>query len=346
MNIRTVLSFHCVPDLNWDYRMERAPILYVNEIAYPILAVFGIPANVLTAAILYRGKCGLSKGITRYMVAMAISNLLVLIVHVLIRKIYMYYTPNSFLSLSAICPSNIYLRVVTLDFSVWLTMSFTFDRFVSICCPKLRLAYCTDRTAVTVIVSLWALSCLKYIPFNVMYVPRLTVDNVKWGCRPKRAYFISGWWLVFSWMCSISLPFLPFLIILLFNGLTVKNIIAANKVRRRLKALNGKDTEAENRRKSIVLLFTVSGAFILLWTTVAVNFICTRVAVNFLGGDHTSPSYIANDVGVLLMHVSSCANTCIYGMTQRKFRQEVKNAFTHLTSIVQPMTPARQLPGT
>ncbi|XP_055486395.1 probable G-protein coupled receptor 139, partial [Leucoraja erinacea] len=289
--------------------MGRAPILYVNEIIYPILAAFGIPANILAAAVLYRGKCGLSKGITRYMVAMAISDLLVLIVHVLVREIYMYYVPNSFLSLSAICPSNIYLRVVTLDYSVWLTMSFTFDRFVSICCPKLRLAYCTDRTAVTVIVSLCALSCFKYIPFHFMYVPRFTVDSEEWGCRPKRAFFISSWWTVFSWMCSICLPFLPFLLILLFNGLTARNIIAANRVRRRLKAMGGKGTGAENRRKSIVLLFTVSGAFILLWTTVAVTFICTRVTVNFMGGDHSSPSYIANDVGVLLMHISSCANT-------------------------------------
>ncbi|XP_032871846.1 probable G-protein coupled receptor 139 [Amblyraja radiata] len=297
---------------------------------------------MLTVAILYRGKCGLSKGTTRYMVAMAISNLLVLIAHVLIEKIYMYYTPNSFLFLTAICPSNIYLRVVTLDYSVWLTMSFTFDRFVSICCPKLRLAYCTDRTAVMVIVSLWPLSCLKFIPFNFMYVPRLIVDSVKWECRPKRDFFISGWWLVFSWMCTISLPLLPILIMVLFNGLTVRNIIAANRVRRRLKATDsGKDTEAENRRKSIVLLFTVSGAFILLWTTVTVSFICTRVTVNFAGGDHSSPFYIANEVGVLLTHVSSCANSCIYGMTQRKFRLEVKNAFTHLTSIVQLMTPAR-----
>ncbi|XP_055521376.1 probable G-protein coupled receptor 139, partial [Leucoraja erinacea] len=281
-----------------------------------------LSTNVLTAEILYQGKCGLSKGTTRYMVAMAISNLLVLIVHVYIRKIYMYYTPMSFLFLTEICPSNIYLRVVTLVYSVWLTMSFTVDRFVSICCPKLILAYCTDRTAVTVIVSLCALSCLKYTPFNFMHPPRLTVDSVKRGCRPKRAYFISGCWLFFSWMCSISLPYLPFLLILLFNELTVRKIIAANRVRRRLKALDGKDTEAVNRRKSIVLLLTVSGAFILLWTAVAVTFICTRVTMNFAGGDHTSPSYIANDVGVLLMHISSCANTCIYGTTQRKFRLE------------------------
>ncbi|XP_032871852.1 probable G-protein coupled receptor 139 [Amblyraja radiata] len=327
--------------------MGRAAILYVNEIIYPILAAFGIPANVLTAVILHRGKCGLSRGITRYMVAMAISDLLVIILHVLLREIYIYHVSNSFLSLSAVCPSNVYLRIVTVDYSVWLTVSFTFDRFVSICCPKLRVIYCTDRTAAVVIMSMCALCCIKYIPFNFMYESRFTVDSVKWGCRPKPAYFTSVWWVAFSWMCSISLSFLPFLLVLLFNGLTVRNIVAASRVRRRLKALDGKDTETENRTKSIVLLFTVSGAYILLWTTATVTYISTRVTVNFVGGDQTSPSYIANDVGVLLMRISSCANTCIYGMTQSRFRQEVKNAVKYLTGVVsKPMKLVRQWAGT
>ncbi|XP_032903463.1 probable G-protein coupled receptor 139 [Amblyraja radiata] len=308
--------------------MGRALILYVKEVSYPILAAFGFPANILTAAILYRGKCGLTKGITRYMVAMAMSGLLVIIFHVLLQGIYGYYNPNSFLSLSAVCPSDVYLRIVTLDYSVWLTVSFTFDRFVSICCPKLRLTYCTDRTAVTVIVSMCALSCIKYIPFQFMYEPRFTKDNVNWGCWPRPAYLTSIWWIMFSWMCSISLSFLPFLLILFFNGLTVRNMVAASRVRRRLK---GNDTEAENRRKSMVLLFTVSGVYILLWTTETVTFVCTRVTVSPADGNHTSPSYIANEVGVLLIYVNSCANTCIYGMTQKKFRQEVKNAISHVT---------------
>ncbi|XP_032871851.1 probable G-protein coupled receptor 139 [Amblyraja radiata] len=261
---------------------------------------------------------------------MAMSDLLVIFFQVLLQGIYVYYNPNAFFIRSTVCPSYVYLRILTLDYSVWLTLSFTFDRFVSICCPKLRLTYCTDKTAAVVIVSLCALSCLKYIPFYFMYEPRFTMDNVNWGCRPKPAYFTSIGWVIFSWMCNISLSLLPFVLILLLNGLTVNNIIAASRVRRRLKGHDGKDTESENRRKSIVLLFTVSGTSILLWTTGAVTFICTRITINFVGSDLTSPSNIANEVGVLLIRVSSCANTCIYAMTQSKFRQELKNGMKSL----------------
>ncbi|XP_032871850.1 probable G-protein coupled receptor 139 [Amblyraja radiata] len=323
--------------------MGRAPILYVKEISYPILALFGIPANVLTAVILCRGKCGLTKGITRYMVAMAMSHLLVVISHVFLREIYIYHNPYSFLSLSTLCSSYIHLRVAILDYSVWLTVSFTFDRFVSICCPKLRLTYCTDKTAAVVIGSLCALSCLKYIPFHFMYEPRFSVDNVNWGCRPKAVYFTSIGWVAFTWLCSASLSLLPIGLIIFLNGLTVRYIVAASRVRRRLKSLEGKDTEAENRRNAIILLFTVSGTSILLWATATVTLICTRVTVNFVGADLTSPSTIANEVGILLLRVSCCANTCIYAMTQSKFRKQLKNGIKILTRvIISPMKQAKQ----
>ncbi|XP_072892030.1 probable G-protein coupled receptor 139 [Hemitrygon akajei] len=299
-------------------------------------------ANVLTAAILHRGKCGLSKGITRYMMAMAISDLMVLVFHVLFREIYLYYTPNSLLSRSRVCPSYVHLRALTLDYSVWLTVSFSFDRFVSICCPKLKPRYCTEKTAAVVIVSLCALSCFKYIPFQFMYEPRYVMDNVKWGCQPKPAYFTSKWWMSFTWMCSISLCLLPFAIILLLNGLTVRNIVAANRARRRLKGQNVKDSESESRRKSIVLLFTVSASSILLWTTAIVSLICTRVTVNFVAEDLRSPAAIANEVGILLIRISAGANTCIYAMTQRKFRDELKNGINNLTrAIIDPIKFAR-----
>ncbi|XP_055521869.1 probable G-protein coupled receptor 139 [Leucoraja erinacea] len=297
----------------------------------------------MTAAILYRGKCGLTRGITRYMVAMAMADLLVVILQVLLKEVYIPYTYNSFLSRFTMCPSYVYLRILALDCSVWLTVSFTFDRFVSICCPKLRLVYCTNRTAAVVIASMCALSCLKYIPFHFMYEPHFTMENVNWGCRHKDAYFTSIWWMLFSWMCNLSLSFLPIILILILNGLTVRNIVAASRIRRRLKSLDGKDTEVANRHNAIVLLFTVSGTYILLWTTGAVTFIFTRITINFVASDLTSPSTIANEVGTLLIRLSCCSNTCIYAMTQSKFREEVKNGIKVLTRFIgNPVKLARQ----
>ncbi|XP_072405952.1 uncharacterized protein [Chiloscyllium punctatum] len=297
------------------------------------------PANLMTAVIHSRGKCGLSKGITRYMVTMAISDIIILIIHVL-QEIIVYYYPYYFLSRTAICPSHSYLKVLTIDYAVWLIVSFTFDRFISICCQSLRLTYCTERTALAVIVSIFVLSCLKYIPFHFMYESMFVLDKVEWGCQTKSVFFTSLGWASFSWMCSVSISILPFFFILLLNGLTVKHIMVTCRVRRGLKrhgkCLNQNDSEMENRKKSIVLLFTVSGTYILLWMTETVTFMYTRVTVNGFDKNYSSPVYIANEVGVFLMHLNFCTNTCIYSLTQIKFREEVKKGVHYL------FTPARK----
>ncbi|XP_041068295.1 probable G-protein coupled receptor 139 [Carcharodon carcharias] len=329
--------------------MGRAPILYLKEIGYPIVAVFGIPATLMTAVILSQGKCGLSKGITRYMVAMAISNLLVIIFHVVVQEILAYYFPYSFVTQSSICPSHAYLKMVTMDYSVWLTISFTFDRFISICCQKLRHRYCTERNAVVVIVSICVLSIIKFIPCHFMYEPRFMIDNTWWGCKAKSAYFTSVGWMAFSWVISLSIALLPFFLILLLNGLTARHILVTSRVRRALKGLgsgqNQSDDEIDNRQKSIILLFAVSGSYILFWMTISVTFLSTRIAANGFVQSYSNPSYIANEVGMFLMHIATSVNTCVYGMTQRKFREEVKKVVKYsLTPFSKLIKLKLQLP--
>ncbi|XP_078090936.1 zona pellucida sperm-binding protein 3-like [Mustelus asterias] len=75
----------------------------------------------------------------------------------------------------------------------------------------------------------------------------------------------------------ILTPFVPFLLILLLNALTVRHILVSSGARRRLRlhssGKNPSDPEIEKRRKSIILLFVISGNFILLW----VMFLSVRV---------------------------------------------------------------------
>ncbi|GCB66591.1 hypothetical protein scyTo_0010120 [Scyliorhinus torazame] len=53
-----------------------------KETYYLILSIIGSPVNLLAIVILIRGKCGLSSCTTRYLVAMATADLLVIITEV------------------------------------------------------------------------------------------------------------------------------------------------------------------------------------------------------------------------------------------------------------------------
>ncbi|XP_072406613.1 probable G-protein coupled receptor 139 [Chiloscyllium punctatum] len=313
------------------------PVIYeIDLIFYPVLAAIGIPVNLVAIVILIRGKCGLSKSVSRYLGSMAAADLAVVIIDVILHRINNMYLPISFLYLTPICKINFVMYIIAVDCSVWFTVAFTFDRFVTICCQKLQTKYCTDKTAKMVIVSVFVVSCLRSIPFYFSDEPAFISDNMPWHCVPTTAYLYSPLWKAYEWIDSVTTPLLPFLLILIFNALTVKHIISVNKVRMRLRSdsANQNDPEIKNRRKSMILLFTISTNFILLWLTYVVYSVNWPV-VNFNYTDkyYSNSIYILQQVGFMLQLLSSSSNTCIYGLTQRKFREELKNGVKYFFTL-------------
>ncbi|XP_078390301.1 putative G-protein coupled receptor 139 [Cetorhinus maximus] len=320
-------------------------IKVAEKIFHTILAVIGVPVNLLGIVILSRGKCGLSTCTTRYLVAMATADLLVIITHVILTKIRNYYFPVTFLDITPVCSVHVVLLVAATDCSVWFTVTFSFDRFVAIRCQKLRTKYCTGKTAAVVLVTTGILLCLKNISWYFTYEAFVIIDNVPWGCFPKPSIYTDPGWVGFSWFKTVLTPLLPFGLILLINALTVTHILVASRVRKGLRAQskgeNRSDPEMESRRKSMILLFTISGIFILLWSVHVIKFFYIDVrGLVYL----TYPEYILQQVGFMLRSLNCCTNTFIYGVTQSKFREQVKKTVKYpVTSIIQLMKKKNRL---
>ncbi|XP_067835367.1 probable G-protein coupled receptor 139 [Heptranchias perlo] len=295
-------------------------------------------ANVMTIVILSRGKCGLSNCVTRYLVAMAAADLLVIINDVILFRIKEYYFPTNFLFLTPVCSFQTALNHAVSDISVWLTVAFTFDRFITICCQKLRTKYCTEKTAAVVIGTLCALFCSKNIPWYFAFEPYIILENVPWGCIVKPDFYPSAAWVAFTWIHRCLTPLLPIFLILLLNSLTVGNILVASRVRRRLRGsksdANHNDPEMENRRKSIILLFAISGNFILLWMTYVLFFLSVRITNRYYRTGFNDPMFIADQTSYMLLLLSCCTNTCIYAVTQTKFREELKNGVKYPLKLI------------
>ncbi|XP_067870904.1 G-protein coupled receptor 15-like [Heterodontus francisci] len=308
--------------------MHAPPRGPAYAIYYTALAAIAVPVNLVAIVILSRGRCGLSRCITRYLVSMAATDLLVIITAVLLNRIPGIYFPGSFLSITPVCSLGIALIYASRDSSVWLTVTFTFDRFVAICCQKVKTKYCTEKTAAMVIGTVCFLGCLINIPWYFMHEPIYTIDNVPWYCRQKDIRYNSLLWTAFDWIDRILTPCLPFFLILLLNALTVRHILAASIARKRLRAHyngdNQNDREMESRRKSIVLLFAISGSFILLWMTYVAQFLYEQFTNDYKIKNFNDPKFIFRESANMLQLLSCCTNTSIYAVTQNKFREQLK----------------------
>ncbi|XP_032890430.1 probable G-protein coupled receptor 139 [Amblyraja radiata] len=336
MSISVVIGYqHAFPKKM--HAPGNAPIFAVY---YTTLAAFGLPANMVTIVILSQGRCGLSKCITRYLVFMAVTDLLVIVAAVILTRLRPIYFPLSFLATNPACSVVIAVSWACKDTSVWLTVAFTFDRFIAICCQRLKHGYCTEKTAAAVIGVICVLVCFKNIPLYFVYEPVYIIDKVPWYCSIKEIYYTSTSWRVYDWLHRILNPCLPFLLILLLNALTVRHILAASGARKRLRAQsngdNQRDPEMESRRKSIILLFAISGSFLLLRLTFVVNFLFVQFSSNNYANssNSTDPRFILQESGYMLELLSSCTNSCIYAGTQTKFREQLKYAVTYPFNLI------------
>ncbi|XP_067910322.1 probable G-protein coupled receptor 139 [Heterodontus francisci] len=320
--------------------MHAPPSGLVYAIYYPVLAAIAVPANLVAIVILSRGRCGLSKCITWYLVSMAVTDFLVVITGVILNRIIGIYFPFSVLSTTVACSLSNALIFASRDSSVWLTVAFTFDRFVAICCQNLKAKYCTEKTAAVVIGTVCALISIKSVPWYFIHEPKYIIDNIPWYCNIKLSFYTSPAWRIFGWFDRISIPCLPLLLMLLLNALTVRHILVASRVRRRIWAKsngeNQSDPEMESRRKSIVLLFTISGSFILLWTPNLINFLYVTISNGYYstGSNLNDPKFILQESANMLQLLSCCTNTCIYVGTQSKFRDELKNMIKYPLNII------------
>ncbi|XP_055521957.1 probable G-protein coupled receptor 139 [Leucoraja erinacea] len=301
------------------------------EIFYPIIAVIGVPANLMSLVILFRGKCGLSKDITCYMIAMAMGDLMVLVFNVIVSQIVRYHFPGSPLRYTPVCRLSSYLQGFSFQLSTWFTVSFTCDRFVAICCQKLRRTYCTERTAAMVLATVGMVSVLTNVPLPLRYRPCYTVHRVAYGCCPVPGHLESPLWSAHGWASNLLNTFLPIPALLLLNSLTARYILGASRARLALKGprqVGGDDDpEVRSRRASVALLFAVSGSFVALSVPIMVidAWVGVSGTVMFRG---PRSLYAAVQVAMLLKCLGSCTNTCVYALTQSRFRAQMIGLLT------------------
>ncbi|XP_067876896.1 G-protein coupled estrogen receptor 1-like [Heterodontus francisci] len=316
-------------------------LLIIQYIYYPILAFIGVPANLLTIVIMSRGKCGLSKCVTRYLVAMAMADLLVVILDLILRHIPIVFREHfHFLWSIRMCNIHAVLLFAATDCSVWFTVTFTFDRFVAICCQKLKTKYCTEKTAAVVLGTVTVLSCLKNIFWYFMFTDQYWMWNAPWFCPRTFHGMFSLVWGAIEFLHYILTPGVPFVVIMLLNAFTIRHILVSRRGRRRLQTHSTgdsrRDPEMESRRKSIILLLFISANFILLWALLTAFLIWWRIRVL------TKSSYLIGAVmeaGYMLQLLSCCTNTGIYAVTQTKFREQLRNVlkkpFTPIVTFIQ-----------
>lgn len=212
---------------------------WIQRVAVPLIMVIGLFGNLITIIIMTRRR--MRSTTNMYLAALAFVDMLYLVLTFVLglshypnmaeRKYYFYWRLKPFLMMLTDACSNT---------SVWLTVTFTIERYIAVKYPMRGKVWCTEARAKKLIAFVFAFSILFAlpVPFEWEVVERgpasengntiaLSLDNTEFGRDEvyKTIYYR---------LTAIMFYFLPLLSVTLFNGFLIRSVHQSKKERNRM----------------------------------------------------------------------------------------------------------------
>lgn len=278
----------------------------------------------------------ISRSSIYYLMAISVADTLVLLLIVIFELVLKFHVHEPFWAREPWCTVRDIFNYGAYNASVWLVVTFTVERFIAINSFRLKTKSRTSRSTIIAITLTFVLSYLLAIPYywsnqsqaspgsiNVTEMQRFLHECVyKQNISPFFVHGLVCFQTVFDYI-------VPLIIIFTLNGLTLRLIVRSNKVHHSCE-VKGVGNSANSlsfraqKRKSIVLLITVSMSFALLCVTRLVTQIILRIA--YYDIDREDYSYTINivaDIGSMITLTNMAINMYLYACTQSKFRKEL-----------------------
>lgn len=303
----------------------------------PILILLGTFGNIFSFIILKR-KAMLKFSTYFYLMILALADTLVLYVG-LLRLWIGELTRHDIRDTSDwLCKLTNVIGYTVSDFSVWLIIAVTIERYIVVCHPLQANSLCNSQRAKKVIVALlgamFALNSHFFWTVEVRMFKHSDVPLRVCAAGERHAYLMENVW---PWVDALVYSFLPFAFILTLNGLIIRQVLLSRQHRHELRSAGIGDlggsggSVTEQRRPShegntrlTVMLLTISFAFLL--TTLPMNI--SNIAATFCNVfkndlQRVAKFRLARTITELLMYVNHSMNFFLYCATGQKFRHQL-----------------------
>jgi len=333
-----------------EYRIHNQLLLYIP----PIFFIVGLVGNMLSAVILTRPPMR-SISTYRYLAVLSFTDSLVLSVGLLRMWLGQLLIGNDVLDQwTWACKLVNVVGYTVSNFSVWLIVAVTAERFIAVCYPLMAPSVCSRRRSTRIILAVLAVQLTIHVHFawtvgvhattattdRVTHLP--TVPEAKTQCVASKGFeiLIDDVW---PWVDAAIYSFVPFIVIMALNAMIMRQVITSKRNRGELcqqtstnlttpssqgTRVTSKTTEST---RLTIMLLTVSFAFLI--TTFPMN--TTLIATSYVGRSASMSNGLMTDLALaaklilvrtvceLLMYVNHSINFFLYCATGQKFRRQL-----------------------
>ncbi|XP_041661902.1 probable G-protein coupled receptor 139 [Cheilinus undulatus] len=317
--------------------MEGASVtafVTVQKIYYPLLCIMGIPANLFTFYMICFRKCGMSDTAIVYLSCLAIVDTFYLVWVILLDLTLTFWILQPFWHSHPMCGIMGFLQYGSLYSSSWIVVVFTIERYLVLRSTAAKQHFSQARVTRLTCVGIVLVSHLVSVPMawiNVVSPVNLTVNGENMTL-PRCHYRDQAYTTIIVWIATFLSGGIPIALVIIFNYLIGYHLSRASNLftKEERRVMHGRSTRGMLRR-TILLLGTVSVAFVVLSLPRFVTYCILRTTYNtenFDRNDYSIPINVAGDLANMLQNLNSTTNFLLYCMVSRRFRRELVHVVT------------------
>ena len=312
---------------------------WINGVITNIVVILGLIGNILTIVIL--SQRAMRSSTNYYLSALAVCDSIVLISTAFLIGLPGIPNMSGYMSyVFAYVVSYFYpLALIAQTATIWLTVSFTVERYIAVCHPLKAASMCTISRAKIVIIGVSLGSSLYNIPrwFDYQPVSNWNPSTNETVVIPERTEFSQNHiylQVYFSWLYVPIMCIVPLLVLSILNTFL---ILAVRKSQRQRKDMNVKQSRENN---VTIMLVTVVIVFIICQVPALVYNIAFAIDNAYV--NNTFGYQVLSNIRNFLVNFNSAINFLLYCALGQKFRRIFLHTFfrrcIHETSPCQAFT--------
>ena len=343
---------------------------WIQRVLVPIVMIIGVIGNSMTIVIMTRRRMRSSTNI--YLAALATFDMIYLIfAFVLSLKHYPDISNVRYYYYWKMFPYSLMIADACTSISVWLTVTFTIERFIVISHPIRGKVICTEARAKKVILIVFII-CFTYVlptPFEWVIVETINSETNQTRMEPMASEFGQNqvYKTVYYWTTAVLFIFIPLLLLAVLNSFLIRSVHISRKQRYEMtqsKIFYGKGSEencctfgnrdlnssnkldhslSTQETKITVMLISVVLLFLFCQSPVAGILIYSTIRDL---ERNTNEYYLLtglNNIFNFLVAINAAGNFVLYSLLSQKYRRTLiklfcpcfKNRLSRLQSYTQ-----------
>lgn len=325
--------FSSIPDpiaeeSSYDALLESSRF-WIQRVLVPMITLIGVIGNTVTIVIMTRRR--MRSSTNNYLAALAIVDILYLLGgFALSLKHYEFIQVKGLFIYFHCFPFLILLTDTCSNTSVWLTATFTVERYIAVCHPIKGKVLCTESRARKAVIGVVVFCFALTLPTPFEYAVVEENDPATNMTRVSLSYSEFGrnelYKKIYYWLTVVLFTLVPFCLLAVFNAFLVRSVHISR--RQRSKMTQRTDSSRDNQENKItVMLIAVVILFFVCQLPTAVTLLYTSIRSPEEGSEQEKLVFILGNIFNFLMSINAAGNFILYCLLSQKYRRTFLQIF-------------------